>query len=233
MQSVLTRIDHVMICVANLEQGIEAYTRLGFNIHPGGVHRGRGTHNAIAFFEEDYPEVMGGRDRQEYLSSAGPGGGLLEFLSHGDGLRFVIVQSDDLGADVAAMRRRGVEVGEPSEGGRRTPAGHELRWKMAVLGPDHPLPILFIQHLTPLAERRAQLPQAGNHPNGVRRTERVYIAVPDVAAAAKAYSRVLGMSVPPIQRGAAIKADMAAFDLRPPARTAGPPPQPRPPPEAL
>src|SRR2546428_1663472 len=176
---------------------------------------------------------MGVRDRQEYLSSAGPGGGLLEFLSPGDGLRFVIVQSDDLGADVAAMRRRGVEVGEPSEGGRRTPAGHELRWKMAVLGPAHPLPVLFIQHLTPLAERRAQLPQAGNHPNGVRRTDRVYVAVPDVAAAAKAYSQVLGVPVPPIQRGAVIKADMAVFDLGPTRLTVAQPAQPRPAAEAL
>ena len=229
----LTRVDHVMVCVTDLEPGIEAYRRLGFNIHPGGVHTGRGTHNAIAFFEEDYLEVMGVRDRQEYLSSAGPGGGLLEFLSHGDGLRFVIVQSDDLGADVAAMRRRGVEVGEPSEGGRRTPAGHELRWKMAVLGPAHPLPVLFIQHLTPLAERRAQLPQAGNHPNGVRRTERVYIAVPDVAAAAKAYSQVLGMPVPPIQRGAVIKSDMAVFDLGPTGLTVAQPAEPGPAAEAL
>jgi len=40
MESMLTRIDHVMICVANLEHGIEAYTRLGFNIYPGGVHTG-------------------------------------------------------------------------------------------------------------------------------------------------------------------------------------------------
>jgi catechol 2,3-dioxygenase-like lactoylglutathione lyase family enzyme len=229
----LTRIDHVMICVANLEQGIEAYTRLGFNIYPGGVHTGRGTHNAIAYHEEDYLEVMSVRDRQEYLSSAGPGGGLLEFLSHGDGLRFVIVQSDDLGADVAAMRRRGVEVGEPSEGGRRTLAGHELKWKMAVLGPDHPLPVLFIQHLTPLAERRAQLPQAGSHPNGVRRTDRVYIAVPDVAAAAKVYSQVLGMSVPSIQRGPVIKADMAVFDLGPTGLTVAQPAEPGPAAEAL
>jgi len=233
MQSVLTRIDHVMICVANLEEGIEACTRLGFNIYPGGVHTGRGTHNAIAYHEEDYLEVMGVRDRQEYLSSAGPGGGLLEFLSHGDGLRFVIVQSDDLGADVAAMRRRGVEVSEPSTGGRRTPAGYELKWKMAVLGPDHPLPILFIQHLTPLAERRAQLPQAGNHPNGVRRTDRVYIAVPDVAAAAKTYSQVLGLPVPPIQRGAVIKADMAVFDLGPTGLTVAQPAEPGPAAEAL
>ncbi len=45
----LTRVDHVMVCVTDLEPGIEAYRRLGFNIHPGGVHTGRGTHNAIAF----------------------------------------------------------------------------------------------------------------------------------------------------------------------------------------
>jgi len=131
------------------------------------------------------------------------------------------------------MRRRGVEVSEPSEGGRRTPAGHELKWKMAVLGPAHPLPVLFIQHLTPLAERRAQLPQAGNHPNGVRHTERVYIAVPDVAAAAKAYSQVLGMPVPPIQRGAVIKSDMAVFDLGPTGLTVAQPAEPGPAAEAL
>lgn len=46
------------------------------------------------------------------------------------------------------------------------------------------------------------MPRAGDHPNGVLRTDRVYIVVPDVAAAAETYSRVLGMPVPPIQRGA-------------------------------
>ena len=37
----LTRLDHVMICVPDLQQGIETYRRIGFNIHfmpwPGGV----------------------------------------------------------------------------------------------------------------------------------------------------------------------------------------------------
>ena len=59
----LTRIDHVMICVADLAQGMEQYRRIGFDIHPGGVHTGRGTHNAIAFHGEEYLEVMGLRDR--------------------------------------------------------------------------------------------------------------------------------------------------------------------------
>jgi glyoxalase-like protein len=42
-----TRIDRVMICVPNLQHGIDTYTRLGFNVSPGGVHPGQGTHNAI------------------------------------------------------------------------------------------------------------------------------------------------------------------------------------------
>jgi len=208
---VLTGVDHVMICVPDLRRGIDAYARMGFNVHPGGVHPGRGTHNAIAFFEHDYLELLGLRDRAEYTAAAGAGGGLLQFLERGGGLRFVALQSDDLEADVAAMRRRGVEVGDAVEGGRRTPNGAELRWKAATLAGE--LPIFFIQHLTPLRERRHHAPGAGDHPNGVVALERVYIAVPDVAAAAGAYSRVLGMPVPAIERGAVIKADMAVFDF--------------------
>lgn len=34
-----TRIDHVMICVPDLTQGIEQYRKLGFNIYEGGVVR--------------------------------------------------------------------------------------------------------------------------------------------------------------------------------------------------
>ena len=197
----LNRIDHVMVCVPDLAQGIAAYTRLGFAIHPGGTHPGRGTHNAIAFHRDDYLELLSVRDRAEYTAAAGvpggDGGGLVEFLARGGGLRHIVVQGDDLAADVAAMRRRGVDVSDPSEGRRRTPTGSELRWKMARLGAGDAIPLLFIEHLTPLPERRRQVPGAGNHPNGVLGTDRVYIAVPDVVAAAKTYSRVLGLPVPP------------------------------------
>ena len=80
----LTRVDHVMICVPSLEQGIDAYTRIGFNVYPGGAHTGKGTHNAIAFNQDDYVEIMGVRDRNEYLA-ASPQGGLLDFLGRGGG----------------------------------------------------------------------------------------------------------------------------------------------------
>jgi catechol 2,3-dioxygenase-like lactoylglutathione lyase family enzyme len=230
---VLTRIDHIMICVPDLEQGIDAYRRIGFRVYPGGAHTGRATHNAIAFHQEDYLELLSLSDRNAAITPGSSEARLAEFLARGGGFRYVAVQSDALDADVAAMRARGVDVGEPAEGARRTPSGLELRWKSASLGPRNPLPIFFVQHLTPLAERRRQVAHAGDHPNGVLRLDRVYIAVPDLAAVAETYARVLGMSVPKIQRGAVIKADMAVFDLGPTGLTVAQPAEPGPAAEAL
>ena len=58
----LTRIDHMMICVPKLDEAIDAYTRIGFNVYPGGAHAGRATHNAIAFLQDDYLELLSLRD---------------------------------------------------------------------------------------------------------------------------------------------------------------------------
>ena len=193
----LTRLDHVMICVPDLARGIEAYRRLGFDVHAGGAHSSGGTENAVAFLQEDYLELLGVRQGHAHETSAG----LREFLAGGGGLRYLCVQSDDLAADVAAMRARGVEVGDPEDGGRRTPGDQELRWRSASLGARNPLPIFFVQHLTALGERRRQVPRPGEHPNGALRLERAYVAVRDVAKEAAAYARVLGLPAPAVVRG--------------------------------
>jgi catechol 2,3-dioxygenase-like lactoylglutathione lyase family enzyme len=229
---VLTRIDHVMICVPDLAKGVEIYTRLGFTVYPGGSHTGRPTHNAIAFHDEDYLEILSIRDRSAVVPGS-PDASLALYLDQGGGFRIVALQSDDLAADVAAMRGRGVDVGEVRDGGRRTLEGQELRWRAAFLGPRDTLPIFFIQHLTPLAERKAQAMRLPGHPNDVSGVERVYITVPDVAAAARTYARVLGLPVPAIQRGAVIKADMAVFDLGATGLTVAQPAEPGPAAEAL
>lgn len=212
-----TRIDHVMICVPDLPRGMEQYRRLGFDIHPGGVHAGKGTHNAIAFNQDDYLELLAIHDHAEYQAAgrAGSwGGALSEFIAAGGGLRYVVIQSDDLAADVLAMRSRGVEVSDAIDGARRTPAGQELRWKVAVLGAANPLPLFFIQHLTPLEARRKQVP-VGGHPNGVYKLERAYIVTPDAHAAAAMYAKVLGLPQPELHRGTVIKSNMAVFEVGP------------------
>jgi catechol 2,3-dioxygenase-like lactoylglutathione lyase family enzyme len=229
----LTRVDHVMICVPDLEAGMAAYRRIGFDVRPGGRHPGRATENAIAFLADDYLELLSLRRDAPVPAPGTSDGRLAEFLAQGGGFRYVAVQSDDLRADVAAMRGRGVEIADATEGSRLTPDGRELRWLAAGLGAGNPLPIFFVQHLTPLAERRRQTPPPGEHPNGALRAERVYMAVPDVAAAARDYARVLGMPAPPVQRGAVIKADMAVFDLGPTGLTVAQPAEPGPAAEAM
>src|SRR5262245_54907990 len=137
-----TRIDHVMICVSDLDRGLEQYRRMGFNIYPGGVHTGKGTHNAIGFNRDDYIELLAIRDEAEHeVEARRPStthAGLKDFIAKGGGLRYVILQSDDLVADVAAMRKRGVDVNDALPSSRRTPAGQELRWKSAALGLKNP-----------------------------------------------------------------------------------------------
>jgi catechol 2,3-dioxygenase-like lactoylglutathione lyase family enzyme len=210
-----TRIDHVMICVPNLEQGIAQYRKLGFSMHAGGDHPGKGTHNAIALNNDDYVELLAVRDAREYAASGKPGTwntGLTDFIAAGGGIRFLVVRSDDLAADVAAMRARGVEVSDVTPGSRRTTAGRELQWKSAVLGAANALPIFFIQHVTPWAERREQVP-AGEHANRVYTLERAYIVTNDLAATAALYSKVLGMPQPKPVKGTVIMSDMSVFQL--------------------
>lgn len=214
----LTRIDHVTICVPDLDQGIAQFRKLGFNVAMGGVHPGKGTHNAIAFNDEDYIELLGIRDRAEYEAAvkAGRGDvGLAEFIAAGGGLRSIMIQSDDLAADVAAMRSRGVDVSDAIEGGRRTPAGQDLKWKVAVPGSQNALPIYFIQHLTPLAERRKAAGAADTQPNRVHTLERTYVVVRNAQAEAAVYARVLGLPQPALQKGTVIMSDMAVFQIGP------------------
>ena len=214
-----TRLDHVMICVADLDAGIAQYKKLGFNIYMGGAHPGKGTHNAIAFNQDEYLELLAIRDPAEQrAASLKPGSAdtaLNEFIAAGGGIRYIIVQSDDLAADVAAMRSRGVDVSDAIDGARRTPAGQELKWKVATLGEQNALPLFFIQHLTPIEERRKQLPLAGQHPNGVYKLERAYIVTNDAEAAAAVYAKVLGMPQPALHKGTVIKSDMAVFEVGP------------------
>jgi catechol 2,3-dioxygenase-like lactoylglutathione lyase family enzyme len=206
----ITRIDHVTFGVADLDQAAAQLRRLGFHVQPGGTHEGRGTHNALAWNDEDYIELLAIRDAAEYRAASRGGGRFEQFVAAGGGIHAVVLASDDLEADVAAMRGRGIDVGDPVAGSRITPEGRLLRWRLATLGPGHGLPLAFIQHLTPLSARR---PAAAAHPNAVYMLERAYIVVDDAAAKAAECARILGLAQPPLQKGTVIMSDMAIFQL--------------------
>jgi catechol 2,3-dioxygenase-like lactoylglutathione lyase family enzyme len=216
-----TGIDHVVIAVPDLPRAIDQYHKLGFNVYPGGAHPGMGTHNAIALNQDDYLELLAIRDPAEQKTAAArPGSwvaGMADFIAAGGGIRYVVLQSDDLAADVAAMRSRGVDVSDAVDGSRLTASRKELRWRLALLGPKNPLPIFFIQHSTPMAERRKQVAQPMKegtfHPNGVYTLERTYIVTENVESAAAMYAKVLGLPQPAITPGTVIMSNMAVFQI--------------------
>jgi catechol 2,3-dioxygenase-like lactoylglutathione lyase family enzyme len=211
-----TQIDHLMICCADREQGVAQYKKMGFNVQPGGTHPGKGTHNAIVFNDPDYIELLAIRDPAEEKAASGGrgswGADLPGYIKAGGGIRYAVLQSDDLVSDVAAMKSRGVDVSDVADG-RRQQGAIEFRWKSAFLGPKNPLPLFFIQHLTPMAERRKHTPGGGPHPNGVQFLERTYIVVHDLEASVAMYSKVLGVSEPRMYKGTVIMSHMAVFQF--------------------
>ena len=46
------RLDHIVIAVADLEQAIADYRKLGFTVYPGGTHHGGASHNALVVFAD-------------------------------------------------------------------------------------------------------------------------------------------------------------------------------------
>ena len=116
----ITRIDHVTICVPDLDAGIAQFRKLGFNMFAGGAHPGKGTHNAIAFNADDYIELLAVRDQAEHrAASLKPGSAdtvLNDFIAAGGGIRYIVLQSDDLercgaAADPAKVQDRSAKPG--------------------------------------------------------------------------------------------------------------------------
>ena len=59
MQRAITRLDHLIVGVRDLEAARGAWARLGFNSTPRGRHVGWATANYCIMFEADYLELLG------------------------------------------------------------------------------------------------------------------------------------------------------------------------------
>ncbi len=207
-----TRIDHLVIAVPSVSLAISTYADLGFHIYPGGRHEGLGTECAIAFHDDQYLELVAVRDAAEHRAAAAHSAvadaGLEEFIAAGGGIRAMALACDDLAAEVAAMRARGVEVSDPETVERVLPDGKRLRSLVAV---PAGLPLRFVQHLDALDTRRAQVPQRAPHPNGVLEFDRMYVAGADLEDMVQRYHRALGGEAPQRLPGIIIMANMAMW----------------------
>ena len=119
-------IDHVIVGIADLEEGIRKFAELtGVTAEHGGQHPGRGTQNALlSLGSPTYLEII--------APVAGPPPGM-EALS---GLKELApvgwaIGTRDLDATKARLEAAGFRVSPPRPGSRVRPDGQRLEWRTA------------------------------------------------------------------------------------------------------
>lgn len=147
-------IDHVILGIGDLEEGIRAFTKAtGVAPERGGEHPGRGTANALVSLGAGrYLEILapaGSGSSAEHgkrQTPVAPGGdtdlGTLRTLTP---IGWAIGTSD-LDGLLARVARSGFALSGPVPGSRRRPDGLLLEWRTAHLGePGIPLAPFFIE----------------------------------------------------------------------------------------
>ena len=177
----LTRLDHLVILVQNLDGAVEDYERLGFRVTPGGEHADGLTRNALVpFGDGTYLELVAFIDHENYQDNVW---GWREFLPH-EGLIDYCAASDGLLEDVRRLRELGFEVDGPHEGGRRLPDGQKIRWRSASFAQEWRILPFLIEDLTP-REARVPAGPATSHPNGAAGIRGLEIAASDAQEATR------------------------------------------------
>lgn len=184
----LTRLDHLVILVHDLDLASADYTRLGFEVTPGGEHADGLTRNALIPFEDGtYFELVSFVDPEDPTDNVW---GWRGFLPH-EGLIDYCAASDGLDSDAGRLGSGGFEIDGPDDGGRRLPDGTEIRWRSARIRQEGRLLPFLIEDLTS-RELRVPSGPAARHPNGASGVSRIEISTPDTEGAAGYLSALVG-----------------------------------------
>jgi catechol 2,3-dioxygenase-like lactoylglutathione lyase family enzyme len=210
----LTRFDHIVIAVRDLDAAISTYRALGFEVSPGGYHTGLGTYNAIIRFGLDYLELLSVSDRIEAEQGGGLSGmTLLDFLEKREGgLVGYALATDDIEQEAERFRLTGLPAQGPFAMQRMRPDGRLLSWSLLV--PDNvpwrrPWPF-FIQWGVP-DEQRLAWEKPGVHANGVVSWAGISVGVQDLESAINLYQRQIGLVLEQTDDVPALAARRAIF----------------------
>jgi len=176
----LTRLDHLVILVRDLELASADYENLGFAVTPGAEHADGLTRNALVPCEDSsYFELVSFLDPEDPTDNFWGWRGFLPY----EGLIDYCAASDDLDSDASRLESLGFSVDGPDDGGRRLPNGEEIRWRSARIRQEGRLLPFLIEDLTPRGLRVPGGPSA-RHPNGATGISGLEVSAPDVRQAA-------------------------------------------------
>ncbi len=189
----MSRFDHAVIAVRDVDAAVDAYRGLGFDVSFGGRHTGRGTHNAIIRFGLDYLELLGIYDP---VAEREHGGGVLSaFLDRtGGGLVGFALATTEIDAIAASWSSGFAPVGQPESMERVRPDGFRLQWRLLIPGGTpwgRAWPFL-IQWDTPDSERLLR-DAPGHHRNGAAGVAGVTVTTASMQNVAPLYAHDLGL----------------------------------------
>ena len=203
----LTRLDHLVILVRDLELASADYESLGFTVTPGGEHADGLTRNALVPFQDGtYLELVSFSDPEDPQDNVW---GWRRFYPR-EGLIDYCATSDDLDADVNRLASLRFGVGGPEDGGRRLPDGTSIRWRSARIRQEGRIFPFLIEDLTPRELRVPGGPET-RHPNGAIGVSSLKISAPDRDSAANALA-ALADTVPPVRLGSCALQPVEARD---------------------
>lgn len=211
----ITRFDHAVIGVRDLDAAIRRYRELGFDVSPGGRHTGRGTYNAIIRFGLDYLELISVYDEAEAIASGPHGSVLVDLLRKREGsLVGYALATMDIAEEADRLQRTGLAAEGPFAMQRLRPDGHLLSWRLLVpqgVSWRRPWPF-FIQWDLP-DEQRLAWERPGAHVNGATSVAAVTIVVQDLERGIDLYQRQLGLELLERHEFAPFAAQRARFHV--------------------
>jgi hypothetical protein len=183
------RIDHLVICVHDLERAHQSFRALGFNLTPVGEHP-FGTCNRLAQLANNFLELLAVADPAA-IPPAAPGRFSFAahnqaFLANAEGMSMLALHSADAHADAAHFAADGLGGYSPLDFGReaRLPDGRtaQLAFSLAfAISPAMPGLAFFTcqqRHAPDLFWK----PNYQAHPNGALRVIEVVLSAPEPAA---------------------------------------------------
>lgn len=199
-------IDHLVILVRSLDDAIQSYRRLGFQVARGGEHPG-GTHNALVGFRNGtYLELIAFQQPEQphdhrWYSYLALGGGLVDFA----------LGATDVEDELERLHSQHLDYRGPMPGARKRPDGQEIAWRMAWPPAERSgdLPFL-IDDITP-RDLRVPSGDAAKHENGVTGVRSLVIAVRDLDEAAAEFAAVTGSQPSERSRDDDLRAETCSF----------------------
>ncbi|KYG99342.1 VOC family protein [Bradyrhizobium sp. DOA1] len=182
------RLDHLVICVRDLQQAALDWQKLGFNLTPTGVHP-FGTSNRLAQFADNFLELLAVTD-EALVPAAAPGRFSFaahnrDFLARSEGMSMLALHSTDALADAADFAAKGIGAYAPFGFGRDAvlPGGGTARVEFSLaFATDPAMPgIAFFTCQQRHPPELFWKPDFQRHPNAATRVIEVVMSAPEPA----------------------------------------------------